>query len=269
MRGFESALNTVAGRTSLEILGTSGVDENLLRDLGWLREFGAISPVIEGEMAIAPAPGTTGVPARGEVPRRPARRSEAVKVLGVDILRDLTLRDYAVGERDSLRQSASATDAMTSQQFLELLTSPRSIVITEKMARRRGYALGGEIRLMAGDRVNTLVIRGLLKDEGPARVMDGSFVLMDIAAAQLAFDRLGRVDRVDVQLRAPEASRRLLPTSTHRWLPLPHDCLPGSRRSGRGGAASRSSGCSRRFTSTSRRCRGWRWSSGSFSSTTP
>ncbi len=200
VRGFESALNTVAGRASLEILGTSGVDENLLRDLGWLREFGAISPVIEGEMAIAPAPGTTGVPARGEVPRRPARRSEAVKVLGVDILRDLTLRDYAVGERDSLRQSASVTDAMTSQQFLELLTSPRSIVITEKMARRRGYALGDEIRLMAGDRVNTYVIRGLLKDEGPARVMDGSFVLMDIAAAQLAFDRLGRVDRVDVQL---------------------------------------------------------------------
>ena len=200
VRGFESALNTVAGRASLEILGTSGVDENLLRDLGWLREFGAISPVIEGEMAIAPAPGSTGVPARGQVPRRPARRSEAVKVLGVDILRDLTLRDYAVGERDTLRQNASPTDAMTSQQFLELLTSPRSIVITEKMARRRGYALGGEIRLMAGDRVNTYVIRGLLKDEGPARVMDGSFVLMDIAAAQLAFDRLGRVDRVDVQL---------------------------------------------------------------------
>ena len=61
---------------------------------------------------------------------------------------------------------------------------------------------------MAGDRVNTYVIRALLKDDGPARVMDGSFVLMDIAAAQLAFDRLGRVDRVDVQLTAPEASRR-------------------------------------------------------------
>ena len=58
---------------------------------------------------------------------------------------------------------------------------------------------GGEIRLMAGDRVNTYIVRGLLEDEGPARVMDGSFVLMDIAAAQLAFDRLGRIDRIDVQ----------------------------------------------------------------------
>ena len=53
---------------------------------------------------------------------------------------------------------------------------------------------------MAGDRVNTYVVRGLLEDQGPARVMDGSFVLMDIAAAQLAFDRLGRVDRIDVLL---------------------------------------------------------------------
>ena len=39
-----------------------------------------------------------------------------------------------------------------------------------------------------------------LADEGPARVLDGNFVLMDIAAAQLAFDRLGRIDRLDVRL---------------------------------------------------------------------
>ena len=43
-----------------------------------------------------------------------------------------------------------------------------------------------------GDRVGTYVVRGVLKDEGPARVLDGNFVLMDIAAAQLAFARLGR-----------------------------------------------------------------------------
>ena len=141
------------------------------------------------------------------MPVRPVGRSEAVKVLGVDILRDLTLRDYAVAERQATSgESDGPLDALTSQQFLELLTSPRSIVITEKMARRRGYALGDEIRLMAGDRVNTFVIRALLKDEGPARVMDGSFVLMDIAAAQLAFDRLGRVDRLDLQLTTEDGA---------------------------------------------------------------
>ena len=53
---------------------------------------------------------------------------------------------------------------------------------------------------MIGDRVLPFIVRGYLKDEGPARVLDGNFILMDIAAAQLAFDRLGRVDRVDVLL---------------------------------------------------------------------
>jgi putative ABC transport system permease protein len=200
VRGFETALNTVAGRTSVEILGTGGIDETTLPNLGWLREFGAMSPVIEGEMAIV-----TG-------PENRARRTETVKVLGVDILQDLTLRDYLLGARGEGSQpggsqrEGSVVDELTSQQFLELLTSPRAIVVTEKLARRRGYALGDEVRLMAGDRVNAFVIRGLLKDEGPAKVMDGSFVLMDIAAAQLAFDRLGRIDRLDVQLKGAGAA---------------------------------------------------------------
>ena len=44
VRGFETALNTVAGRTSLEIIGTAGVDENLIAELGWLRDFGDTGP---------------------------------------------------------------------------------------------------------------------------------------------------------------------------------------------------------------------------------
>jgi putative ABC transport system permease protein len=189
VKGFETALATVAGKASLEILGGGGVDETMLPSLGWLREFGSVSPVIEGEMALVLG---------GELR---ARRTEALKVLGVDILRDLTIRDYVVGAAEELnQQSRGRTDDLSAQQFLELLTSPQSVVLTEKLARQRGLTLGASVRLMAGDRVNTYIIRGLLKDEGPARVMDGNFVLMDIAAAQLAFDRLGRVDRLDVML---------------------------------------------------------------------
>ena len=76
---------------------------------------------------------------------------------------------------------------------------------------------------MAGDRVNTYVIRGLLKDEGPARVMDGSFALMDIAAAQLAFDRLGRVDRIDVMLADASGNDAI---DAIAWQPSRSACLP-------------------------------------------
>src|SRR5688500_18117847 len=73
LRGFETALNTVSGRTSLEVVGTSvGVDETRLTDLGWLRDFGDVAPVVEGEVVL-----------RGN-----GRPRETLRVFGIDILRD-------------------------------------------------------------------------------------------------------------------------------------------------------------------------------------
>ncbi len=204
LRGFETALDTVAGHTSIEIVGNGGIDETRLRELGWLRQFGVISPVVQGEMAIVSSPaagpdedarGSSAAGASGQGRRRV--RSEAVRVLGVDVLRDQPFRDYRLLQVEG---SAAHDAEVTTQKFLEILTNERAVVVPEKLARRTGLGLGGEIRLMAGDRVRPFVIRGLLRDEGPARVQDGSFVLMDIAAAQLAFDRLGRLDRIDVRL---------------------------------------------------------------------
>ena len=195
VRGFETALETVAGKTAIEIVGAGvGVDETLLPELGWLREYGVISPVIEGSAALV-----TGDP------RSLSRRQmEAVKILGIDILRDQPFRDYQLLEIEQANgptgQKANSTREFNTQQFLQILTSPQTVVITEKLATRRSYQLGSEMRLMIGDRVLPFVVRGILKNEGPARVLDGNFIMMDIAAAQLAFDRLGRVDRVDVLL---------------------------------------------------------------------
>jgi hypothetical protein len=53
VRGFEAALETVAGKTSVEIIGAgTGVDESRLPELLWLREYGIVSPVIEGTAAL-------------------------------------------------------------------------------------------------------------------------------------------------------------------------------------------------------------------------
>jgi hypothetical protein len=42
------------------------------------------------------------------------------------------------------------------------------------------------------------VVRGLLRPEGAAEALGGHFAIMDIAAAQVLFDRVGRLDRIDV-----------------------------------------------------------------------
>ena len=87
---------------------------------------------------------------------------------------------------------------------------------------------------MAGDRVQHLRrSAGCCKDEGPARVLDGNFVLMDIAAAQLAFDRLGRIDRLDVRLRGADGADVDAGVERRRSRP---GCPTGWRRSGRRGA---------------------------------
>jgi putative ABC transport system permease protein len=225
VRGFETALETVSGRTAVEIVGAgTGIDETRLPELSWLREYGVISPVIEGSAALV----------TGDVRALNSRRQmEAVKVLGIDILRDQPFRDYQLLEIGGLKPAATSdvaadvaagfsrriADDFTTQQFLEILTDERSVVITEKLARRRGYQIGGELRLMIGDRVMPFVVRGYLKDEGPARVLDGNFILMDIAAAQLAFDRLGRVDRIDVLLPGGADLQRALDTIAGRLPP--------------------------------------------------
>ena len=179
--GFEAALDAVSGRTSLEITGAGiGVAEAELSRLEWLREYGLVSPVIEGDALLRPAGGTNA-------------EAEMVRVLGIDILHDRPFREYRLREGDHQRE-------ITTQEFLSLLTDPRAVVLTQAFADRYQLSVGSAVELIVGDRRVELTVRGLLGDEGPAQVLDGNFALMDIAAAQLALDRLGRVDRVDVQL---------------------------------------------------------------------
>lgn len=220
VRGFETALETVAGKTAVEIVGTGGIDEDQLPALGWLREYGIASPVIEGNAALV----------AGNLDTLSRRDMEAVRVLGIDILRDLPFREYRLlyigGSGGSGGSGESAAADVTTQQFLEILTNERSVVISEKLAKRRGYTIGGEMRMMFGDRVATYIVRGLLKDEGPARVLDGNFILMDIAAAQVAFARLGRIDRLDVLLHpTTQSPRRGGPGENGASLPAALDAI--------------------------------------------
>ncbi len=182
VRGFATALDAMSGRASIEVVGNGGsIDETLLPAVGWLREFGIVSPVVEGTMAALVGDG----------------RSEAMRVLGVDILRDTAIRDYRV-----LADPSNTGDAaLPVARLLELLTSPQAVVIAATFGARHDLGPGSSLQLMTGDRIAPFTINGVLANEGPARVLDGNFVLMDIAAAQLAFDRLGRIDRIDVRLR--------------------------------------------------------------------
>ena len=209
VRGFETALEAVAGRTSLEVTGAgAGLDEARLAELEWLREYGLVSPVIDADVVLAvtsasPVPavprGRDGPDSAAAVepdagpPVDPPAALETVRLLGVDVLRDRPFRDYPLLEGDAVRET-------TTEAFLDRLTDPRSVILTRALADRHGVAIGDPVALAAGERWAPLHVTGILGDEGPAQVLDGNFALMDIAAAQWAVDSLGRLDRVDVRL---------------------------------------------------------------------
>lgn len=179
VRGFETALDLVAGQTSLEVVGAGvGVPEETLARLAWLREYGRVSAVIDRTALIRAPDGT----------ERP------VRILGVDVLRDRPFREYQLVEFS--RQGRD----IRPQELLALLLDPASIVLTERFAATHGIALDTPVELVIGDTAREMVVRGLLLDEGPARVVDGQLALLDIATAQWLFDRLGWVDRVEIQL---------------------------------------------------------------------
>jgi putative ABC transport system permease protein len=223
LESFRAATESIAGETSIHITGTAGrFDEMLLAELGWLGDYGNVSPVIAGYAMTDPqdrVARSSGAP-ESSVDATPsaapsdsfAPKGEFIQVLGVDVLRDRPVR------RLSLVRLRDDDAKPTPRELLLLLSDPSAILLTEKFARRRGVTLGARFPLIIGDRRREFIVRGLLRDEGPARALQGNFALMDIAAAQLAFNRLGTLDRLDMKLKpglrleaAEDEIRRKLP----------------------------------------------------------
>ena len=111
LASFRTATEATAGETTLEITGIAGrFDELVLRELSWIADYGQISPVIDGFAMVASTPTTTG-------------QREYLRVLGVDILRDRSLRRYKL-----LRLREDAQDP-TAREFLLLLIDPHAILL--------------------------------------------------------------------------------------------------------------------------------------------
>ena len=214
VRGFSAALEAMSGHAGLEVQGSAtGVPEATLAGLGWLREYGSVSPVLEGD-AVARVPGPAFRSAAGRRPEdapdsppagSPGERDAGlVRILGIDILRDRALRDY------QLLDLTGTSRQPTSQEFLGLLSEPRAVVVTARFAARHGLTVGDGFSLVVDDTVRPVVVRGLLRDEGPGRALDGNLMVMDIAAAQWMFGRIGWVDRVEIRLAADGPIERTL-----------------------------------------------------------
>ncbi len=173
LRAFAEMVDAVSGRTQLHIVGeVASLDQSLYPRVRSMPGLAAAVPVVTGYAVAEPW------------------AEELLLVLGIDVLLDRDVREYhLVAGADDDRQS------------LRLLQDPATLFVSETFVRRHGLGLGSSMTLLTPRGRNEYVIRGLLAAEGPARALGGNFIVMDLSAAQLAFQKAGKLDRIDLALQ--------------------------------------------------------------------
>ena len=163
---FQSSLESLTGDADLAISAVGGLDEKLLGDLVTLPYPVHFSPRIE-DFAVVES-------TRASVP-----------VFGLDLIGDTSLE--AAFDRGALD--------------FEHLAAADSVWAGPKLAS----AVGETLTLTLNDTKRDYVVRGILQTGGFTGQSRENIVVMDIAAAQQALGRAGRIDRVEVYLpESPE-----------------------------------------------------------------
>ncbi len=159
---FAGNLRTLSGNADLEVRGPrGGFDERIFVELARDPDVAVASPVVE-------------------VDARLAGRSQALRIYGVDAFRASAVTPALVG---------NAEDPLDLLRPDTVFLSPAAAIALEVVS-------GGTLSVQTGLELLRLVVAGQAQAAAGER-----YGLMDIAAAQHAFSRVGLLSRIDLRLR--------------------------------------------------------------------
>jgi putative ABC transport system permease protein len=159
---FTQAVQTLSGSADLEILGPrAGFDEREYPRVARLAEVAVASPVVD-------------------VDARVIGRRESLRVLGLDAFRAALVQPDLV--------TTDAADSLDTFRSDAIFLSPAA-------ADWLGVKAGDSVRLQAALGEATFRVAGIV------RAGRGRVAFADIAGVQAAFDRLGRLSRLDLRVR--------------------------------------------------------------------
>jgi putative ABC transport system permease protein len=174
MLSFTESVDLVLGSADA-VIRVEGMDfdESVFEKLHILRDEVKAYPVIEGY----------GIESTS---------NEVIEIIGTDFLQDNGIRDFSIKTVEGGLRG-----------LIPLITDPVGIVLPEKFVPGTHFGAGDKVELLIKGKVKTLNITAILEDEGIAKALNGNFALMDIAAAQNVFEKIGRLDRIDIQFLNP------------------------------------------------------------------
>ena len=162
---FSAAAKRLVGEPDLVVRGPrEGFKEDLFVTLARDPAVHLASPVLELEVAL------------------PGQR-DTLKVLGLDPFRAAALQPALIGD-----MAGGVFD----------LLRPDGIYLSASAAQRLHLKRGDQLPIMVGDSPKSLRIVGILSEEAYGQALG----IMDIASAQWVFDKIGRVNRIDLRLES-------------------------------------------------------------------
>jgi putative ABC transport system permease protein len=192
---FHSSLETLSGEQNFEVTATGGVSEDLAGKLAALPDDWRVTPRMEGFAVIADS-------------------KKTLPLIGLDLIAEsnwLTLNKSG----ESTADAPGNMFALNAQASLEDLTTRDSIWVGQSLGKHPGDRL----QLLINDRSGVYNIRGIFPDANG----NESAIVMDIATAQFALQRAGRLDRIYLRTPRADASASL---SLEEWQRRAQQVLP-------------------------------------------
>lgn len=183
-------MRLLAGEADLQIAGAQrGFSDAVYLRVAQRPEVAQASPVLEVRA------------------RLPDREDETLRVFGIDLFRAGQVTPLLLPEVETPVGADAEADPLT-------VLEPDAVFLSPAASRSLGLAAGETLGVLSGVRVEPLRVAGSV----PAAGAEQALAVMDIAAAQQRFDRLGQITRIDLRL-APGVGRQLAAERLRAILP--------------------------------------------------
>jgi putative ABC transport system permease protein len=168
---FRASMETLAGDNDLEVIASGGVPESVVGTIATLPYSIRISPRIEDSAVISDT-------------------KQTIPLVGLDLVAESSSNGSgAIFEFGSSETLSPSEDAM------QHLQNPDSIWVGASLGKKPGDT----VRLLINDQLREFTVRGVYPDSNGSE----SAIVMDLATAERALNRFGRVDRI--LLKVPDS----------------------------------------------------------------
>jgi putative ABC transport system permease protein len=161
---FRSSMETLSGDNDLEVTASGGVPEDVVGTLATLPYTIRVSPRVEDYAVIVAT-------------------KKSLPLIGLDLVAEASI--YAQSDAGN---TGATSIRRVSENVFEHLGDADSIWVGSS----GGNKTGDHVELLINDQVRSYTVRGVYPDSNG----NESAIVMDIAAAQRALNRFGRVDRI-------------------------------------------------------------------------